>query len=298
MQKNISILLLLLIFELNASSQIKPKQTDLEIFGLKGKVKSVTGTSWFIDDGVEKDKTEIESLFNESGFLTSQVKTYSSGKKNFLKCDGKGNPTELTDVNTNKTIYTQDAKGNTILEDNFAPEDGGKVKYLYDDNNNLIEKDKYDNADELTEKTTYKYDSMGNQIEYAYYLNVEDDGPSEKETYDYDIKGNKTETDYYEYAGLVSLTYYSYNTNGDRVSSKEVGASGGLINADSLVWNEHHNLIYFKMQEGEITDAAITIYNYEYEYDTQGNWIKKTTYTVDGKVRTATEGASMEIVYY
>ena len=90
---------------------------------------------------------------------------------------------------------------------------------------------------------------------------IEKDSLSDKTTYKYDVKGNKIESNFYNADGsLDGKVTYKYDEKGNMIEENDYRADG-------------------------ILESKRT---YKYEFDTTGNWIKK-TFTADGKPKELTE---------
>ena len=131
-----------------------------------------------------------------------------------------------------------------------------KSTYKYDEKGNRIEKNSYNSdgsystVNNFDGKSTYKYDEKGNITERV----LRSDSAQEKRKYTskYDEKGNKIENNRYNSDGSLSFKYTSkYDEKGNKIENNEYNSDGSL-------------------------DKKKT---YEYEYDKQGNWIKRIEFT-------------------
>ncbi len=206
--------------------------------------------------------------------------------------DTKGNRVELS-IYTNgypmKRVYSHDAKGN-LAEVNyyeFGTRPFGKEEYIYNDTGQLVGKRvsngirvkyEYDSKgnkisetvedlakDEgprlvaLTDKTIYKYDEMGNLIEAAYFKSDGTKGThsifkAHKIVHEYDGKGVQTGTFHYDSDGRL-IQKWVRKSEGNKVST-EYTDSSGMLKSKSVS---------------------------AYEYDSRGNWIKRSGFVIEFK---------------
>ena len=143
-------------------------------------------------------RREVESLIT----LSFQGINGSAELRITKEYDQKGNIIEEKNYNnhnklSSKGIYTYDERGNKIKEifinlDSKKPEE--KNIYIYDKNNNKIEVQKYI-SENLSEKTTIKYDEKGNILEE--HITDFNRNTSFKIVYKDDKIGNPIEKIYY-----------------------------------------------------------------------------------------------------
>lgn len=204
----------------NNYSKVK---NDLSKLGLKGKVKSLTETTFFAVDKfgeIQKGNIMFKSiyLFNEKGNKTESI-VYFMGKiptKMIYKNDYNGNTIESNTYEADgsfsgKSIYKYDITGNIIMVNLYESDGSLKNKwiYKYDDKGNEIEGDFYKSDGSLDKKTIYKYDGKGNEIERAFYKS--DGSLSSKSLQKYDYKGFEIERGWYKSDGSFDEKYtYNY----------------------------------------------------------------------------------------
>ncbi|MDY3547263.1 hypothetical protein PG291_01410 [Riemerella anatipestifer] len=189
-----------------------------------------------------------------------------------------------------------DEYGN-IIENNWENEYGRnskiKVIYKYDDNENIIEANRYDRSS-LDGKYIFKYDGYGNKIENNWY---DKNGNLEgKYIYNYDEYGNKIEEIAYFGSGSLAYKYiYKYDDNGNIIeSNKYVERKGDEILDSTIIYeyDDNGNIIeeskysgygslYYKNiykydEHGNIIESNKDgIHTYRYEYDDKGNWTSR-----------------------
>ena len=118
--------------------------------------------------------------------------------------------------------------------------------------------------------------------------NREDDRFTVKHKYTYDNERRLIEDDYFRNDGKPGLRYtYEYKNNQEevRVYASDGSLSQRYVNAlDEKEIAKDHTVFDTK------TDSVKDKYNYTYEYDSHGNWIKR----IDSKLVT-TDGVSKSI---
>ena len=126
----------------------------------------------------------------------------------------------------------------------------------FDGKGNIIESFIYNSSGNPTSNYTYKYDDNANQTEICRFK----DGALETRfTYEYDKKGNWVKTLYFDmkYPHLSFIEVKIYDERGNLLSSSS---------------HDDQNRLQWK-------------HSYEYEYDSNGNWIKRTEFDTDDKPR-------------
>ena len=148
------------------------------------------------------------------------------------------------DESGNKTIVKKFDRNNNEEE---------RTEYEYDVNGNALKENRFNSHGELYEYTEWEYDSAGNRIKRRTY-NVIVEEVRELQTWDYDSNGNRIKE--YGDDGLLR-TEWEYDDSGKISKMIEFTyIKGGIISED--VW--------------------------AYEYDPDGNLIKKEKYMEDGTV--------------
>jgi YD repeat-containing protein len=243
------------------------KKSDGEKYDLKGAVKSVRISSFKAVGNLDDIKQGIQlnsfphsnnlTLFNESGKITEEiyfnlddslrfkyVLTYDENERLIRNESFHDDYSERT-----RTNYKYDEQGKLIEEVHYArilKKTTGlilnhKKTFSYDENGNLIEENFSNGNPYFDQKKTYKFDDNANLTNQ---LDLDADGQlKDKSMYKYDEHGNKTEFTYRDVGGAITTFLYKYDANGNLI---EEGTKGSSIKT-----------------------------SYEYDYDNQGNWIKK-----------------------
>jgi hypothetical protein len=200
-----------------------------------------------------------------------------------------GNPIETRHQSAGYSIYDLDGK---LIEEvspyRLMMDDSYKDIYIYDKQDKLIKRDEYDENELLRGKTTFDQIDSKNRIERHYY---------------YDKQGLLklgSHTIYDSEDELIETAHYDENEN---VSPQHIYKSNPSkkIRKNNLPDNDGYTIEEFRNNErGKFTDRTVTSYDakgnlkefscynsdgtltlkdeYEYEFDSVRNWIKKIQY--------------------
>ena len=176
---------------------------------------------------------------------------------------------------TNKITYFYDQKGNVTGENFYYSSDvlQFKTNYTYNDKNQKVAETHYNKDGKVDYKTTYTYsgdkvvatettnaagdvsyieksayDKDGNMV--SNYTFDKFDGQHMRDEFKYDSKGNKTEWNVYKGDQLTMKAVYTFDKYGNPVKSMTTDAEGNVLESKA----------------------------YKYEYDNQGNWVKRVLY--------------------
>ena len=172
---------------------------------------------------------------------------------------------------TDKITYEYDAKGNLTRENYYKNRAVvvHSIAYEYDSNNNKMIETYYTGTDELVSITKFNYLNnllinvasfpKGQDLQYA-------------ETKMYDAKGNLNYnkiTDKSVHTEVEEKMTFDHNNN---MLSSVIYKNGTLMQAVSNKYNENkqHMETLITKQDGTVETKT-----YEYEVDSQGNWISK-----------------------
>jgi len=209
---------------------------------------------------------------------TAESKTNPSVFYRFYNPDGKLNKMFQSDKDFTSTTtfeYNKDGKKtaeniNTIFRGQPSPH---KFTYEYDDKGNLIVLIVYRGKTklEIEHKTKYSYNSSNIQTEEIEY--DDKNRMSSVRKFQYDDNGNLIEEKWYDSKGLNSIVTSEYDNNGNTTTRKVIypDASKGTSVTYNFKYDKYNNEIY---EEALSTDKP-TFHKYSYEYDNQGNWIKR-----------------------
>jgi hypothetical protein len=212
------------------------------------------GRYFFVDDDIkyvndyDANNNIIETNYYESDtILVIKIK---------YKYDLKGNEIE-------KCIYK---RGNIIVE---------KKIFQYNSNNDIIEENCFDSNNKLSSKIKYKYDIKGNKIEESNYNS--DGSLFKKTTSEYDINNREIETNFYqpnnesEYVNQKNT--HKYDGKGNLIESKYCADDGLNCSTSTFKHNENGDII--EHTDFSLSNMKVSLNSYKFEYDKNGNWIKK-----------------------
>jgi len=228
----------------------------------------------------------VRSIVTESGTWLPGSSVLLQGRK----FDGKGNVTEskvaFYEAESKQseggltTIYENDANGNPRAAKSLtiSGEMQETRRYLYDERANLIELTLYDKNDNLRSKDIHAYDPKGNRIETKFFGH--DGSLRSMAVYAYDSNRNMTSMSFYmpcisqQDCKLEHKTAHVFE-QGKQIETRIYTADGKLGERSTYAYNtnrqEKEQIIYDP--DGSIREKE----TYSYEYDSVGNWIKKTT---------------------
>jgi len=261
-------------------------QTQREEAGLKGDVKSVITkekADWFEGEA----RITREQFFSQGGYLSEfsfYSYSFSDGSIRF------------------KATTNYDDQGEAIARLDIAPDDSvvGSVIYRYNSDGNLEEKLTFDADNTISKEERYEYDTAGNETSWlvlrdgvaSLTVETEYDSTGQKlKRSSYDATGrlsretlykdNDSETDRFEEAydydedGTVECVMTLYNKAGNIESRERCDDSEEIF---TVAYSYNENDLEIKRDEVMSINSTIytSIYTTVYEFDEQGNWIKKT----------------------
>lgn len=193
---------------------------------------------------------------------------------------------------------------------NKIGEDSKDTSSRYDEKGNLVKENIYDFNGKLSSKMTYKYDAKGNRIEAIFHN--PDDSQGDYSTFKYDDLGNLIESNNYRPDGsLMGRQTYTFDHNGFLIEetsaffSQSNNFGKNDLSKYTYQYDEKGNMVekrwymsIISIQNGIIVhkspEKLTSIFIIKYEYDSIGNWIKKSEFE-DGKLISISE---REIDYY
>lgn len=264
--RSIVFLLLLVVITGNASAQ---NTFDWKILELKGKVKSVTVqqdyrykkngtdfTPW------EKQYTTIYQ-FNANGRYSEYRQLLANGSQNY------------------KITYSYTPKAKTGEQAYFDKADKPTIKksMLYDDKGKLLELIEYSKDGNRVSSYKYQYDAAGNNTTLTYYK--EDGTMGSKTTWVYNAMGKATEMSVETPGYANSYKKYVYDAKGNLTEETWLDGRKQTTLRFIRTYNDKGNMTEEVKYKGDNT-SSFDKTTWQYEYDKQGNWTKKTQYTSDG----------------
>ena len=294
MQK-IFVLLLILVFFLSAFAfgQADTKiKTDLESDKLTGKFFQITQQYFEVlkKNGKDTLGPQFESPgmnykieYNTKGFVTSA--TYfvfrdSLESRNLFKYDGGGAKiTEEWFTNENKLDFRVENKysnlGKLIETKKYHEEGPYFERSLYENNGvgNITKWTLCDGTNAVITISNYTYDDKGDRIEEA--SNNAKGKLMRKTLSVYDNRHNPTEIATYNPDGSpIGKQKFTYDYKGNVSSQSNFDNKGKLV--EKFAWTYNNSGFEIAWTNTDRTGYVMYNYTYIYEYDSHGNWIKKT----------------------
>lgn len=260
--------------------QVIRKRLSKKVFyrekGLKGKVKSIVT---FSDEA--KTIPLLSVKFNENGDITERI-IVLSGQKEEMIYDRYGiisewNIYDMEGKIKQKYMHLYDENPDRLVWNEYDKE-GNYTKYIsrYDGNNNEIECEQSNENGDCLQKYLYHYDDENRVIKREFFDQDEENPRKQKVIYKYDNQGNCVEEHTYENDILHNITFMEYDKNGNRIALNQEFEDKDIINRTIFSYDEYNHLIRqenYTSFSGEL-EMECRVHTYEYEYDTQGNWIK------------------------
>jgi hypothetical protein len=196
-----------------------------------------------------------------------------------------------------KHVYVLDAQGNRIEYSLVQPDGsaGEKHRYKYDAQGHVAEESLFDHKGGLISRNVIAYDDRGRQVSQTRYN--ADGSVSSTSSLSYDAQGKPVERVRYESDILTYRVRYVYDRKMRVVAQETVGS---VVEPD-LPPSEAHApgkvvYVYKGKQPREMIAYAVDGSVRErvaIEYDSRGNWIKK-TYLVESGERRRREARRVE----
>ena len=298
-------ILLLLFLQFSCSDKNK-NHTSLETMNLYGKVQYLKITQYkAIDKFGEittadtlKDGsgwTEREYVFDKNGNMiktTLHVKdkkySYFKGKfENYentqideYKYNDYNNVLERRIADWGETTwkYAYDAQQNLITEEYWIHEKlNSKKIFIYDESNNEIEMNEYNEEGDLENKTIYEYNGNEDVI-LKTAVSYDASGEIKYKWYrKYDISGNEIQSDF-RGGSYNSLDEKSYNDRHELIEERQLYSLNEPMWVKQFEYDELGNLIREKkIDYSSLNDDYEK--SYKYEFDKEKNWIKQVEYS-------------------
>lgn len=225
-------------------------------------------------------------------------KTLIVPRRHVYTLDAEGRKVEYIVFESDETIgtrfvYKYDAKGN-LIEDQWyvnTGQLGGRMEYTFDAKGNQTSQTSYEGESALNWKNISKFDDSGNKIEVLQYQGTT---LKYKVLSSYDSQGRISEQEIAELnstPGAIHWTHapepgkvvYTYD---DDKRTKEVAtydAGGTLKRKVIYAYDERKNEIGITMSNGDGSLQNGEIQSIDIEYDSHGNWTRKTHLTQSEK---------------
>ena len=281
------------------SEKVRPEPQPNEF---KGSIKTIkTFVTWF----VRSEKTGRVEKHPRT--LESETKYDDLGDTGRSEGFSAGIDVEVTSIHD---VCGADGR---LKELRFVIKDGSSfpgITYAYDEKGRLREMIGFYQNGSIQIKAIYVYDTVGNLIEEAHTNLVHpvhftprryDVYVTSKNTYKYDTRGNKIEERVFSPDGvMVALRFFNYDSS-DRLSKKTrmdklwnlEGQTLYEYDTDGRLLTETDFREFCLTHDGDFCKGSISsgegFFYYatktKYRYDSQGNWIRKTEWSMDSKAK-------------
>jgi hypothetical protein len=270
------------------------EKNDLAQYELKGNVKYMITNNWHL-----VDSEEIYG-FNKDGFVSylksgeNETSSIQRDKNNRITSSQKyaliGDVGDIyLDGIKDKYKYNTDGKIESITTEHSTFDEISGISstdFKYDAKGNVIELINKNEVQNTKTRFILKYDlkdSIIEKIEKSAYFET-------KVVYEYNDNGLKVRIANYNEDGELDTEYkYKYDDKGNKI--EEENLYGGKSNwKNKFIYDEKNRLVRVDKKTKKIGWKKL----YEYSYDDNDNWIKRTEYGENGEVSTATRN----ITYY
>lgn len=248
-------------------------------------------TFWLEEVRIFRKDGEPESLY----FFTP---TGEERFKNLFKYDERGNCIEdvmlSNEKETEKWVHIHNKQNQHIKS--YYYENGeldDYYVYRFNAKGQCIEDLQFNAQDELITRTLYVFDVKGNEVVESNYDKFEEVIDKTTKIFTPDNKPQNVETLYYQDKHNSKLIIDRFYENGKlkKEESRFFDLEGKCSTEYLELYNEQEDL--FK-NETKHNHSPKEVRNYEYEYDTFGNWIKRIQY-LNGEL---VEVEKREITYF
>jgi len=251
-------LLLIPVLFLSLSAHSQYKTISLSSENLKGKVASYTNKTYL----VSKDSKELQLRYNERFAFNAKGNIISiENFKENLKVDSKEVFEYKNGLLSKHTVY------------NSLGTQGKSSGFEYDTNGKLISEKKYNRQGKLQYDTSYLYNKKG-QLTAQQKL-IPSINYTMKENYKYDDFNHLIVRTKTARIGTTKETF-RYNSKGLPVKKSEYNAMGELYSVIIYEYNDQNDKISLKKYDAD--NQMNYDENYEYLYDSNGNWTQKISY--------------------
>lgn len=222
--------------------------------------------------------------------LKGEVKSYTEKSYEFIN-DAKE---EYPYRNIQKNY---DEKGYMLEENNYKLDGSLDYQFInrYTDDGRLIDKKNIYANGHVSYKWIYEYDETGNVIKHSIF-NSNDELTLYRLLVN-DENGNRVESKeryVHNPEGVISRKTYEYDEDGNNIQVNIFSpANGELTLYHIFAYDDKGNPIIENIYKAN--DRLDTEWRYDYVYDDEDNWIKKTEYEVGQPPKTTT---TREYVYY
>lgn len=255
-------------FEENTFKGKANKQQSLQYIGNTVGIK--TDYAW---DKTGKNNTSITRR-NPDNTQIDRIEMKYQGNK--LAEKTTYNP---QNIRTDKITYMYDSKGNLNLENIFLALETPQYKtlYTYDNKNRILSDTRYDKDSKMQYQTRYTYE--GNNLIKKATTNEKGE-PEYVENFTYDKNGNVLTHHIFEkFENSNTINSFKYDANNNKTEWSVTKNNIPVVKA-YFTYDKYKNETSYTAID-EASGKALEKREYSFEYDTTGNWLKKTI-TVNG----------------
>jgi hypothetical protein len=270
--------------------------TDVEKYGLNGKIKAVRTEYHIFSEKFGKIQIGprwgwgefYDWLFEKNGDLKEELQYNYNNELDFRQIYKKNETRTECVINTynsdgdldNKCVKEYDNYGKILKESYYNPDGQNRDYkiYKYNSKNQLIEELNYNEDGIYKNGQIHKYDERGFETEKMDYSSKEarDSNKGQRTIFKYNSKGRLIEEINLDDNGEISIVItYSYNSKAQFSERKEV-------TKDRLNNLSGENAIYKDLYEGLLEIRGKNNKDIYTKYDQKGNWIEQLKYK-DGK---------------
>jgi YD repeat-containing protein len=200
-------------------------------------------------------------------------------------------------------VYVADDQGRRVEYRIVQPDGAAGEKYLYkyDAKGNLSEEALHEHKGALISRNTFAYDGEGRQVSQTRYNS--DGSVSSTSSTSYDAHGRPVERVRHEGDILTYRVRYTYDAKGRVVAQETVGS---VVEADVSPSEAHAPGRVVYVYKGKEWPHAALVYapdgslreRVEIEYDSRGNWTRKTRLTQPGAASQSRRVEYRAITYF
>lgn len=242
--------------------------TDLEKEELKGPVQKIKQICY---KASQKKGLIIQGeIDDEVYFRQNKILTFN---ENGIKIEER-----VFESRGDTSIQTFNEKGLDIEYRTFK-EDGTPQSYAikeYNDQDNTVTSTHHFYPNQtLSSKSIWKNNAMGKPIEFIQYTPI--DVLKSKSYLTYDESGFQTESKSNNgNGGFNSWIKHEKNDHGHSIKNTHLNEDGSILKVENYVW-EYDSEGKIISANGSPWDTDVLLDEFDYEYDSHENWIKKTT---------------------
>ncbi len=234
--------------------------------------------------------------------LLQMAYTHNIGSKSFMvmySYDATGVAKADTLADALLSNFKLNDEGKVTEFNAFFDQENHKVIYEYDDDGNRTKEMYYNAKDSLIQLNELKYNAIGKVIENTEFKMGNPDSIINKTIIEYDEQGNRLHSKWTSNGSVfneVSTTYYpngkmkekdtytdyakfrqisKFDEQGREIESLSYKADS-LTRKEVKAYDEQGSMVSLKFYNADSLQEAE--YIYKYEYDKQGNWVKRVYY--------------------